>query len=497
MKLFSIFIISIFYSKYLLSQNLVVNGDFENHTNCPTAFENLTSDVVPWFNPCTTTVPGIGTINITTPDYFNSCSTISGLSVPTNMAGTEPAHSGNAYAGIATNEDFGNSPGNWLEYIETELSSPLIAGEKYIVSLWVSCAEGNPTSVTEKMGRTTYISALLTNSMVIDASSPIPIIPQFTSTDKIAQTNGWYQLTWTHTAIGGEKFLTIGNWSNDFGYSSPSSLNSNMAYYYIDDVSITRLIENELTVNIQTVASCEEVCNGSAIVNINNGIEPYTYSWLNLTTNELISNAENLCPGNYSLTVTDANGLISTNAFLIGIQPNANANFDWTIVSETSDELIVRFQKLGSEGQNWEWIFEDITFNNSQPSIERNYDLPQIEKICAKLIVTNEFGCKSTVEHCFDHQTDTYYYTPNSFTPDGDLFNNTFSPIISTEEIEKYDFRIYNRWGENIFSSMNPQESWSGFYKNEPCPDGIYTWTLQIKSRDLNELVSGSVTLLR
>lgn len=67
------------------------------------------------------------------------------------------------------------------------------------------------------------------------------------------------------------------------------------------------------------------------------------------------------------------------------------------------------------------------------------------------------------------------YYIPNSFTPNGDEFNNTFKPVF-TNGFDPYDFnlKIYNRWGELIWESNTPNESWDGTYGGKKVPLGTY-----------------------
>jgi gliding motility-associated-like protein len=66
-----------------------------------------------------------------------------------------------------------------------------------------------------------------------------------------------------------------------------------------------------------------------------------------------------------------------------------------------------------------------------------------------------------------------YFYYPNSFTPNGDIHNEVFKPVYDCR-LEEYDMRIFNRWGELIFESRNPDNGWTGQYKNKPAEQGVY-----------------------
>ena len=66
-----------------------------------------------------------------------------------------------------------------------------------------------------------------------------------------------------------------------------------------------------------------------------------------------------------------------------------------------------------------------------------------------------------------------YFYYPNSFTPNDDIHNETYKPVYDCR-MEEYDMRIFNRWGELIFESQNPDNGWAGQYKNKPAEQGMY-----------------------
>jgi hypothetical protein len=58
-----------------------------------------------------------------------------------------------------------------------------------------------------------------------------------------------------------------------------------------------------------------------------------------------------------------------------------------------------------------------------------------------------------------------YFYIPNSFTPDLNNLNEDYGPSLGNC-IEYFEFVIYDRWGELIFSTDNPQTRWDGTYQN-------------------------------
>lgn len=63
----------------------------------------------------------------------------------------------------------------------------------------------------------------------------------------------------------------------------------------------------------------------------------------------------------------------------------------------------------------------------------------------------------------------------------------------------KFEFYIFNRWGEQIFESSELNKTWDGTHLNEPAPLGVYVWKVVIKDIYTNEkrVYPGHVTLLR
>ncbi len=86
-------------------------------------------------------------------------------------------------------------------------------------------------------------------------------------------------------------------------------------------------------------------------------------------------------------------------------------------------------------------------------------------------------------------------FFPNAFRPDG--INNTFKPIFLFFGGTFYVFQIYNRWGQIIFESHNPEESWNGTYKGKNVEQGLYIYRLAYKNAyGISIEKKGSVTVL-
>lgn len=91
-----------------------------------------------------------------------------------------------------------------------------------------------------------------------------------------------------------------------------------------------------------------------------------------------------------------------------------------------------------------------------------------------------------------------YVYVPNSFTPNGDGVNDVWYPEISGwTEVETL---VFNRWGEIIFSSTNPNLPWIGDVRKGSyfAPEGVYSYVIKAKftSSEAREF-NGFISLIR
>ena len=118
------------------------------------------------------------------------------------------------------------------------------------------------------------------------------------------------------------------------------------------------------------------------------------------------------------------------------------------------------------------------------------------------LIASSTHGCTDTATFDIPFDPGFIYYIPNSFTPDGDMVNQTFNPIFSSGiDIYHYTMNIYNRWGELIFVSNDPSIGWDGSYglNGLDCEAGIYNFEVIVKFPNVDERTKllGVVNLIR
>lgn len=88
-------------------------------------------------------------------------------------------------------------------------------------------------------------------------------------------------------------------------------------------------------------------------------------------------------------------------------------------------------------------------------------------------------------------------YVPNAFSPNNNELNEVFKPV--ARQVHDYHVYIYNRWGELVFETVNPEEGWNGTSGGQKCLQDVYVYRLLYTDNDDEEEheVYGKVLLIR
>jgi gliding motility-associated-like protein len=135
-----------------------------------------------------------------------------------------------------------------------------------------------------------------------------------------------------------------------------------------------------------------------------------------------------------------------------------------------------------------------------------NYQIRNLPSIvgCFFLVAMDSAGNQSgySNEVCFDTDICDSYRLPNVLTPNVNGVAYFFRPF-PYDYVESIDMHIYNRWGELVFKTKNPDVLWNGDnqFTKQPCPAGVYFYTCDVNEYTLNGIrtrhLNGSVTVLR
>lgn len=205
--------------------------------------------------------------------------------------------------------------------------------------------------------------------------------------------------------------------------------------------------------------------------------------------------------GDYTIKLVSINNsCIDTSNQEINIHVSANSvsvfTFNQTEIDDSGTTF--SFNNLSMNATNYSWDFGDGT-QSSQSNPTHLYP-EQHSYMIATLISNNIDNCPDTSQQLVQLKIPVLFYVPNSFTPNGDGFNQKFQPIFKYGIIENsYKLRVFNRWGEEIFTTSTIEEGWDGSYNGKKSPDGTYIWTMEFKDLNTQKLhkEKGHINLLR
>lgn len=203
-----------------------------------------------------------------------------------------------------------------------------------------------------------------------------------------------------------------------------------------------------------------------------------------------------------SLTATEQGCTSSiTNQNLICLDSQPIASFTAAPAVITLNNQWVQFYNASSNtAVNFAWDFGDASYSNEE-NPQYQYENNTFGYL-ATLVASTVQGCSDTASLFIECKEAPLIFIPNTFTPDEDQYNQIFMPIISPS-IDPYNYTlwIYNRWGEIVFESHQPDFGWDGTYSTDgiKAKEGTYIWQIIYKMPDTDErkTLSGHVNLIR
>ncbi len=206
-------------------------------------------------------------------------------------------------------------------------------------------------------------------------------------------------------------------------------------------------------------------------------------------------------PGLYSvsLEVTSPIGCKISRTFKdwIKISQGSKADFDYMPEKITQFNPIVSFNDLSQNTTRWQWFLGSKGYSTRQNPIYTFRDTG-LQRI--KLVTNNQYGCLDSVIKFIDVIPEITYFLPNAFTPNNDGTNDGFKGKGITEGMRRFSLKIWNRWGEMIFETLSPDESWNGrkFNTGEDSPQGVYLCIVNyVSPRGQPFEIKGYATLIR
>ncbi|PKP04304.1 MAG: hypothetical protein CVU11_05365 [Bacteroidetes bacterium HGW-Bacteroidetes-6] len=236
---------------------------------------------------------------------------------------------------------------------------------------------------------------------------------------------------------------------------------------------------------ISTSDYCESG-NGTATASGSIGLAPYSYLW---NTSETTPTISGLSVGQYTVTITDANGCTADSS--VTIVPEEG----FTLTALSTDENCNQMDGTA----------EIVPANASYPLVYSWSHNPALNSANAiglgagvYTVTATDGQCTRTVdvEVGFFSVPDTGFIVPNIVTPNGDGFNDQlcFGTLLSGQ----FNIIVYNRWGKMLYESDNFNECWDLYFEGKPLDDGTYFYVARFRSVCSEETkeVNGIITVI-
>jgi gliding motility-associated-like protein len=239
-------------------------------------------------------------------------------------------------------------------------------------------------------------------------------------------------------------------------------------------------------VDIQNIEGCNGDATGIIDFSINGNTSPYTYKWTTVPE-EHTSSIYNLSSGNYEVEVTDANSCEITYSYFVSEPEAIFLDYDIQLASceEKNDGAITTMVIGGTAPYYYQW-----------GTGETSSDIFYLSKGQYSLSVSDSKGCTLPIEY-FDVSFDGLngcIEIPSGFTPNNDNIHDEWV-IYGLDDFPDVVVKIYNRWGQEIYSSQGYKNPWDGKYNGVDLPTAAYYYVIELNESD--KVFNGTVTIKR
>lgn len=205
------------------------------------------------------------------------------------------------------------------------------------------------------------------------------------------------------------------------------------------------------------------------------GAPAYTYKWSNgaTTADNTVSPKE---PTTYTIRMSDFCDTVRTASIFVDVS-EIRPDFDW----EYLNDYEVEFTNLStgtSELTGFIWDVEKAGLKSFEES--PIIGMPDGSQYLASLTVIDEYGCEALDSALI--APSFHLYIPTGFSPNNDGLNDKWS--IKSTGIREMKLVIYNRWGEEVFSTSDKTFEWDGTMNGQRLQMGSYTYRIVFYTDD-------------
>ena len=269
-----------------------------------------------------------------------------------------------------------------------------------------------------------------------------------------------------------------------------------------DTVEVTRNTDFPDVVTEGNDPFCTDENSGSIVADANGGNGPYQYSIDNGVTWTDANSFLDLESGTYTVLVQDQNECTGEVQIELENPDIFLADIGQSIFSTNITDTLISLDITGgaSNLQAAIWTVNDSIVCEGPECLSYNVNAEEDAEVC--VIATSINGCVDSTCIVIRSLDIDISYTGNTFTPNEDGLNDVFY-IQGANDIEEVNyFRIYNRWGELVFSqeqfpANDISYGWDGTFKGKRLNPGVFVYAYEVVYEGGGvELLFGDVTIV-
>jgi len=316
-------------------------------------------------------------------------------------------------------------------------------------------------------------------------------------------------------------------YSWDFGDGSPTSTDPNVgnhAYAAFGTYTITLTVSDGICV--ETAVNSVIINPRAPVVDFDYGpasgcspltvtftnksqfTDPSTYVWefgINQGTSHAVNPTHTYYdPGIYTVTLTASNAVgqsgFETKQEIIQVYEKPQAGFALKplVIYIPGGKLFTKNETFGADSYYWD--FGDAsTSTDFEP--EHIYTEPGTFDVT--MIASTVFGCADTASSKTGVRVlkggellIPNAFSPNTGGPGSNGQNDRFIPLM--RGVTNFQMMVFNRWGQMLFETTNPENGWDGYFNGKLCPQDVYVYKITAKYEDGQTVTKvGDINLIR
>jgi gliding motility-associated-like protein len=237
------------------------------------------------------------------------------------------------------------------------------------------------------------------------------------------------------------------------------------------EITINQPTEVLIAIVDQVDVKCKYQRTGSVLLDAVGGVPSYLY-WYGSNAASLNPSMETLAAGTYRFYVADSHGCLDSVDTEI-LQPDSLLSVylipQIATCINKADGSVESIASGGVPPYNYEW--------NSRPP-QYTPTATGLETGVYHVLVTDANGCITATQSPVEQQLCCQIFLPDAFSPNNDTKNDVYRILEYGGGVIMGEFRIYNRWGQEVFSTRDITKGWDGNFKGQPQNMDTYNYVV-------------------